>query len=84
MSGNQACHPNLSCLSIGTTDHRCLEWLDHLKDSNPRLSRWSLAIQPYQFETIYRPGKANINADALSRIDRPRLTGVSPEQGGGV
>ena len=66
------------------TDHRCLEWLDRLKDSNARLSRWSLALQPYQFETIYQPGKANTNADALSRIDQPRLTGVSPKKGGGV
>jgi len=50
------------------TDHRALEWLDRLKDNNHRLTRWSLALQPYQFTVTYRAGKANGNADALSRL----------------
>lgn len=29
------------------TDHRSLEWLDKLKESNARLTRWSLALQPF-------------------------------------
>ena len=49
------------------TDHRALEWLGRLKENNAQLSRWSLALQPYRFEVHYRPGKANGNADALSR-----------------
>ena len=49
------------------TDHRALIWLDHLKENNARLTRWSLALQPYQFKVTYRAGKANANADALSR-----------------
>ena len=49
------------------TDHRSLEWLDRLKENNARLTRWSLSLQPYQFRVQYRPGKANANADALSR-----------------
>ena len=49
------------------TDHHALEWLDRLKDNNSRLTRWSLALQPYQFTVQYRSGKANNNADALSR-----------------
>ena len=64
-------------------DHCSLAWLDRLKDSNPRLARWSLALQPYQFTIDYRPGIANGNADALSRIET-RLTSVSQEKGGGV
>eukprot|EP00731_Ephydatia_muelleri_P002369 Em0001g2369a len=40
------------------TDHRSLEWLDRLKDSNPRLCRWSLELQPYQYTVVHRPGKA--------------------------
>ena len=51
------------------TDHRALEWLDRLKDNNSRLTRWSLALQPYDYTVIYRSGKENANADALSRID---------------
>ena len=49
------------------TDHRALQWLDRLKDSNPRLARWSLALQPYQFTVEHRAGLLNGNADALSR-----------------
>ena len=49
------------------TDHRALQWLDCLKDSNPRLARWSLALQPYQFTVVHGAGRLNANADALSR-----------------
>ena len=66
------------------TDHRSLVWLDRLKESNTRLARWSLALQPYQFEVTYRPGSANNNADALSRVEPARQTAVSQEKGGGV
>ena len=52
--------------TIGT-DYRCLEWLDHMKENNSRLSRWSLFLQPYQYQVVYRPGHKNGNADALSR-----------------
>ena len=51
------------------TDHRSLEWLDRLKENNARLTLWSLALQPYQFQVKYRTGKANSNADGLSHID---------------
>lgn len=50
------------------TDHRALQWLDKLKDSNARLTRWSLALQPYDFDVEHRPGTSNANADALSRL----------------
>ena len=50
------------------TDHRSLEWLDRIKENNSRLTRWSLFLQPYQYTVVYRPGKQNGNADALSRI----------------
>ena len=44
-------------------DHRSLE------DSNPRLCRWSLGPYQYtQYTVVHRPGKANGNADSLSRI----------------
>ncbi len=49
-------------------NHRSLEWLDRLKDDNSRLSRWSLALQPFQFRVEHRAGTANTNADALSRV----------------
>ena len=68
------------------TDYRSLEWLDKLKENNPRLTRWSLALQPYQYCVVYRAGKANSNADALSRgfPSTSGATSVSQEKGGGV
>ena len=50
-----------------------LMWLDRLRDTNPRLTRWSLALQPYSFEVIHRAGTDNTNADALSRIETKSL-----------
>ena len=50
------------------TDHRALKWLDRLKESNNCLTRWSLALQSFQFEIQHRAGKANAIADALSRL----------------
>ena len=50
------------------TDHRSLEWLDRLKENNARLTRWSLALQPFDYRVKHRPGIENGNADALSRI----------------
>ncbi|GFX39214.1 hypothetical protein TNCV_3859391 [Trichonephila clavipes] len=36
-------------------------------DSNPRLQRWALSLQPFNFEIRHRPGKLHGNADGLSR-----------------
>ena len=49
------------------TDHRSLEYLHKMRDSNGRLSRWSLYLQPYDFSINHRPGRQNGNADGLSR-----------------
>ena len=49
-------------------DHRALAWLNRLKDSNARLTRWSLALQPYVFNIKHQAGTANSDADALSRL----------------
>lgn len=50
------------------TDHRPLAWLNSLKDPSSKLTRWRLRLQDYDFEIIYKNGKQNTNADALSRI----------------
>ena len=49
------------------TDHRSLKWLNRLKENNSRLTRWSLALQPFTFVVEHRSGTANGNADALFR-----------------
>lgn len=50
------------------TDHKALSFLHQMVHKNNRLTRWALVLQPYSFGVRYRQGKANGNADALSRL----------------
>ena len=50
------------------TDHAALRWLMQTKDLTGRLARWALKLQEHDFEVRYRPGSANANADALTRL----------------
>lgn len=50
------------------TDHRPLTWLFSIKDPGSRLARWRLKLEEYDYEILYKPGRINKNADALSRI----------------
>ncbi|KAG8184898.1 hypothetical protein JTE90_017753 [Oedothorax gibbosus] len=50
------------------TDHNPLTWLRNNASSNPRLMRWALILQPYDFKIVHRSGKKHVNADGLSRI----------------
>ncbi|GFS93127.1 transposon Tf2-9 polyprotein [Trichonephila clavipes] len=49
------------------TDHNPLVWLNRNVSSNPRLMRWDLALQPYNFRIVHRSGKSHKNVDSLSR-----------------
>ncbi|GFV70252.1 retrovirus-related Pol polyprotein from transposon 297 [Trichonephila clavipes] len=49
------------------TDHNPLVWLNRNVNSNPRLMRWALALQPYNFRIVHRSGRSHKNADSLSR-----------------
>ena len=49
------------------TDQQPLTYLRSMRNSNPRLSRWSLALQPYSFRIEYIKGCDNNCADLLSR-----------------
>lgn len=49
------------------TDHKPLKWLDSVKDPTSRLMRWRLKLAEYDYQIIYKAGKTNVNADALSR-----------------
>ena len=67
------------------TDHRSLKWLNRLKEKNSRLTRWSLALQPYSFVVEHRAGTANGNADALSRCATDMMEkSVAGEEGRSV
>ncbi len=49
------------------TDHKALQWLQRMKDTNSRITRWYLAMQPFRFSIQHVPGKENLTADYLSR-----------------
>lgn len=49
------------------TDHRPLVWLNLVKDPTSRLARWRIKLAEYNYEIIYKKGKINSNADALSQ-----------------
>lgn len=49
------------------TDHKPLVWLHNVKDPTSRLLRWRIKLEEYEYKIVYKQGKANSNADALSR-----------------
>ena len=51
-----------------TSDHRALQWLKAQSHLNDRQQRWSQELSQYNFKIEYIEGKANVVADALSRI----------------
>ena len=50
------------------TDHKPLESLMKHRDTSSRLIKWALKLQDHNIKIIYRSGKSNANADAMSRI----------------
>ena len=49
------------------TDHQALRYLETFKNKNMRLTKWAIELGSYEFEVIYRVGRENLEADALSR-----------------
>ena len=50
------------------TDHSALRWLFATKHPESIYMRWILQLQEYDMVILSRPGVANANADALSRL----------------
>ena len=50
------------------TDHIALKWLQNAKKPKGICARWVMELQQFKFDIKHRPGKANANADALSRM----------------
>lgn len=57
------------------TDHKALAWMQRMKDTNSRVTRWYLAMQPFHFTICHVPGRDNVTADYLSRCPGPGLEG---------
>ena len=55
--------------------------MSKMKGANNRLTRWSLALQDFDFTITYRPGTVNNNADGLSRqawaVTEPSTSNIS-------
>jgi ribosomal protein L21E len=50
------------------TDHNPLKYLNEVTPKSPRLVRWSLSLQRWNFNISHKPGVLNTAADALSRL----------------
>lgn len=66
------------------TDHRPLVWLHNVKNPGSRLVRWSLRLKEYDYTIMYKPGRINANADALSRnpVDNEKESEVKDTEAG--
>ncbi|GFO34866.1 Zinc finger protein [Plakobranchus ocellatus] len=51
------------------TDHGALQFLNAAMFDSPRIMRWALALQMYNFDVQYIKGSENVGADYLSRIE---------------
>ncbi len=57
------------------TDHHSLRTVMKWKDPPGRIARWVMTLQQYTFTAVYRAGKLNLNADAISRLcDKEELS----------
>jgi len=52
------------------TDHKNLEYFMKPKMLNERQIRWAALLSRFNMEILYRPGKQNVRADALSRREQ--------------
>ncbi|KAI7808673.1 hypothetical protein IRJ41_011194 [Triplophysa rosa] len=63
------------------SDHAPLQWLHRMKDTNARITRWYLALQPFKFQVVHRPGARMVVADFLSRNGGGGGRPAAPEEG---
>eukprot|EP00253_Pinus_taeda_P027084 PITA_27084 len=53
------------------TDHAAIRYLMNKPDVNARIIIWLLLLQQFDLTTVDKPGKENVVADFLSRLDLP-------------
>ncbi|KAK1663768.1 hypothetical protein QYE76_051927 [Lolium multiflorum] len=62
------------------SDHKSLKYIFTQKELNMRQQRWLELIKDYDMEIHYHPGKANVVADALSRLSCQLNSMIASEQ----
>lgn len=62
------------------TDHNSLQYVFTQKELNLRQRRWLEFLKDYDMSVHYHPGKANIVADALSRLSMGSVAHVEEER----
>ena len=50
------------------SDHKPLVWMRQLVNPSPKIARWILQLEEYDFDIEYREGKRHGNADGMSRL----------------
>lgn len=74
----EAWEPELKSVNPGPftvyTDHQTLQWFTTTKKLQRRQIRWNEELAGYHFKIVYRPGKANGKADALTRRTQDQIT----------
>ena len=50
------------------TDHRPIIFLRTLNNFAPKIVRWLLQLEEYDYTVTYKEGKANSNANVMSRL----------------
>ena len=60
------------------SDHKSLKYIFTQSELNLRQRRWLELIKDYDLEIHYHPGKANVVAEALSRMAKCNCTSATP------
>jgi len=60
------------------SDHESLQQLN--KATQPRLARWAISLAEFNYKVMYRSGKSNANADALSRLATEETSVLADDQ----
>ena len=53
------------------TDNAAVAWLNSKKDPKGQIARWIMKLQDHDITFTHCSGKANSNADSISRIPQP-------------
>ncbi|MCQ7842167.1 Ty3/Gypsy family RNase HI domain-containing protein, partial [Salmonella enterica] len=62
------------------TDHKSLQYVFSQKELNLRHRRWLELLKDYDMSILYHPGKANVVADAFSRLSMGSNTYIEEEK----